>query len=115
MDQQSLGKFRRALKEQRDVLHLRLVLTRESQRLSPSEIKDEGDRGNASTANEMSAIQQTRAQTLLTDINAALDRIDAGTFSECLNCDREISAKRLAAAPWARYCITCQELIDGMK
>ena len=111
MDQQSLSRFRKTLKEQRDAVHLRLAGAREQGRgVSRSEIKDEGDRGSASMASEMSAVQQTQAQALLADINAALDRIDAGTFGQCLNCGCEISAKRLVALPWAPYCITCQEL-----
>jgi DnaK suppressor protein len=44
-------------------------------------------------------------------IGAALGRIDDGTYGECLNCGQEIGPKRLEAIPWARYCITCQELI----
>jgi DnaK suppressor protein len=50
---------------------------------------------------------------LLVAIEATLDRIDAATFGQCLKCGQEIKIKRLDAIPWARYCITCQELIDG--
>ena len=46
---------------------------------------------------------------------SSLTRINEGTFGECLNCGQEINAKRLEAIPWVRYCITCQELIDGTK
>jgi DnaK suppressor protein len=48
---------------------------------------------------------------LLMLVEAALGRINAGTFGECLNCSQEITIKRLTAVPWSRYCITCQELI----
>jgi DnaK suppressor protein len=50
---------------------------------------------------------------LLGAVEAALKRISEGTFGECLNCGQEINAKRLEALPWVRYCISCQELIDG--
>ena len=33
-----------------------------------------------------------------------------GTYGECEGCGEEISAARLKALPWARYCVTCQEL-----
>ena len=29
----------------------------------------------------------------------------------CLECEEPISAKRLDAVPWARYCVACQERI----
>ena len=113
MDKQSLERFRKTLKEQRDALHLRLSSTKKEGSGNRSEIKDEGDRANASLAAEMSVMQQNQAENLLKAVNGALDQIDAGTFGKCRNCDQEIGRKRLEAIPWTRYCITCQELIDG--
>jgi|YNPBryBLVA2012_1023415.scaffolds.fasta_scaffold04515_8 DnaK suppressor protein len=42
-------------------------------------------------------------------VNEALDRIQAGDYGVCLNCDQPIPPKRLDAVPWARYCVKCQE------
>jgi len=49
---------------------------------------------------------------LLRNVRAALDRIENGTFGVCIHCEQEISPKRLAALPWAPYCITCQKAAD---
>jgi RNA polymerase-binding transcription factor DksA len=43
----------------------------------------------------------------LGEINAALERIDKGTFGRCEECSQEISRKRLRAIPFARRCIGC--------
>jgi DnaK suppressor protein len=75
--------------------------------------KDEGDRAVASISREIDASQKSRDRSLLAAVDGALKRIKDGTFGECLNCGQEISAKRLEAIPWVRYCITCQELIDS--
>ena len=48
----------------------------------------------------------------LRQIDAALKRIDDGEFGTCLECEEPISPKRLAAVPWATYCLRCQELDD---
>jgi DnaK suppressor protein len=32
-------------------------------------------------------------------------------FGICMECEEPISAKRLDALPWARYCVSCQEKI----
>ena len=48
----------------------------------------------------------------LRQIDAALKRIDDGEFGTCLDCEEPISPKRLAAVPWATYCLRCQELDD---
>lgn len=44
-------------------------------------------------------------RTLLTEINAALDRIDGGTYGVCVGTGQPIGVARLRARPWAKYCI----------
>jgi DnaK suppressor protein len=48
---------------------------------------------------------------LLREIGNALHRIDQGTYGVCPECEEPISAKRLDAVPWARYCVKCQERV----
>jgi DnaK suppressor protein len=48
----------------------------------------------------------------LTLIDEALLRIDDKEYGSCQNCEKEINPKRLAAIPWARYCLDCQELLE---
>ncbi len=42
---------------------------------------------------------------LLTAIDAALGRIDDGTYGRCERCGEEIEEERLEALPWATLCI----------
>ena len=48
----------------------------------------------------------------LRDARAALRRIQEGSFGICQECDEDIHPKRLAAVPWAMFCIRCQETAD---
>ena len=43
----------------------------------------------------------------LADVDAALAKIDAGTYGTCEDCGTAIPAARIEAVPAARYCITC--------
>lgn len=43
-------------------------------------------------------------------IDEALERLEDEEYGVCQNCETEINPKRLAAIPWARYCLDCQEL-----
>jgi DnaK suppressor protein len=52
-----------------------------------------------------------RAQHQLELVDAALARIDAGTFGACQRCHQPIAAERLDALPWAAHCIECQREI----
>jgi DnaK suppressor protein len=45
----------------------------------------------------------------LKQVDAALDRLATGVFGVCTACGEDISPKRLAAIPWAHWCIVCQE------
>ena len=51
-----------------------------------------------------------RAENQLAQVEAALARLDDGTFGTCRNCGKPIGAERLEALPWAALCIDCQRL-----
>ncbi|HSI97145.1 MAG TPA: TraR/DksA C4-type zinc finger protein [Gaiellaceae bacterium] len=42
---------------------------------------------------------------LIAEIDAALERIDEGTYGICTRCGRPIAAERLEAVPYATLCI----------
>ena len=62
---------------------------------------------------EFAAGALDRQNRMMAQIRAALKRIDDGEFGICLECEEPISPKRLAALPWAGYCLHCQELLDS--
>jgi RNA polymerase-binding protein DksA len=45
---------------------------------------------------------------VLAEIDAALKRIDDGTYGICTNRGEQIPVERLEALPWATLCIDCQ-------
>ncbi|HET9346191.1 MAG TPA: TraR/DksA C4-type zinc finger protein [Candidatus Limnocylindrales bacterium] len=49
-----------------------------------------------------------RNQQHLEQVEAALARLDVGTYGACANCGRPIAPERLEAIPWAAFCIDCQ-------
>jgi DnaK suppressor protein len=53
-----------------------------------------------------------RDSNMLRQIRRALSRIANGTYGVCLHCEEDILPKRMAAVPWAAFCIKCQEQID---
>lgn len=53
-----------------------------------------------------------RESAVLREVHAALQRVHYGSFGTCTDCQWEIGPKRLAAVPWARRCINCQEAAD---
>ena len=48
-------------------------------------------------------------------IDAALARIEAGSYGDCTDCGVSISAARLQASPEAPRCIACQEKLEQQR
>jgi len=61
--------------------------------------------------NVMLAVSENESKQLAL-IDEAVLRIDDDEYGRCQNCLKEINPKRLAALPWARYCLDCQELLE---
>lgn len=61
--------------------------------------------------NVMLAVSENDSRQLAM-IDEALVRIEDDEYGSCQNCEKEINPKRLAAIPWARYCLSCQELVE---
>jgi len=56
-----------------------------------------------------------REQTEFDEIDAALERLRAGTFGLCETCRGDIPIERLRAIPTARRCLTCQGAQEGHR
>ena len=50
---------------------------------------------------------------VLAQIDAALTRIEDGTYGTCTNCGSDIPPGRLEATPWASLCIECKRIAEG--
>lgn len=61
--------------------------------------------------NVMLAVSENESRQLAL-IDQALLRLDDEEYGTCQNCEKQITSKRLAAIPWARYCLNCQELVE---
>jgi RNA polymerase-binding protein DksA len=48
-------------------------------------------------------------QKIVNRIDAALDKIENGTYGNCDTCGKKISKIRLKAVPYAELCVPCQE------
>lgn len=70
------------------------------------------DEGDAMADAERSNLVLGNSRTLLEQVNAALARLDDGTYGYCQRCGKPIDARRLEALPYALYDIDCQEVIE---
>jgi RNA polymerase-binding transcription factor DksA len=63
------------------------------------------DRDSDGVDKEVALVQNEEG--LLEAVNAALSRIEQGTFGKCEGCQGNITTERLEALPYAPLCISC--------
>ena len=54
-----------------------------------------------------------RQHAILDQVEAALDRIDDGSYGRCEDCGQDIARERLDAIPYASLCIRCEERAEA--
>ena len=70
---------------------------------------DFADRANNSYNRELMFSLSDAERKLLIHIEDAYQRLEEGSYGQCIHCEEPIGLPRLKALPWARYCIGCQE------
>jgi DnaK suppressor protein len=109
MTKSDLNKFKKILETKQDELE-RVVRNRDAITIEKS--ADALDEVQHASERELAIRNLDRESNLLRNVRSALRRINDGSFGTCLHCEEEISPKRLAAVPWAPFCIQCQEQAD---
>lgn len=59
---------------------------------------------------DLGVLQSVEAELL--EVQAALERLDAGTYGNCEVCSKPIAEGRLEAMPAARYCVEDQAKVE---
>ena len=87
-------------------------VTREGRELVDESALDVADRAVNSATKEFLFRQVNDRHRMLQLVEAALDRIRDGNFSECLACGGLIGLKPLEAVPRTEYCVACQDKLE---
>ena len=106
--------FRTQLLEERErvqsaIAHLRAdhpgSLDEEIEEMNASPDNHLGETASATVNREIDYTLGENSEQILAEIEAALTRIDDGTYGTCTVCGKEIGPERLGAKPWASLCI----------
>jgi RNA polymerase-binding protein DksA len=71
------------------------------------------DTASATLGREIDYTLGDNAEQVLAEIDAALKRIEDGTYGTCTNCGNEIPRGRLEVNPWASLCIDCKRRAEA--
>ena len=121
MKKRELEQYRQQLNTMRDRLQ-GVVSAVTEQALQPSGGQGESELSNApmhladmGTDEFMHGLNATLLENeehLAAEVQAAIERLDDGSFGVCDNCNQDIATERLQAMPFVRHCVVCAEAID---
>lgn len=77
-----------------------------------SDLPDPGDSSFANLEIDLENAAVTRDITELRAIEAARNRMENGTYGDCVMCETEIPYERLEVQPTAERCAPCQEIYE---
>jgi len=107
--------FRKRLLEERKRVQEAIDYLHEE---NPGSIQDEtqdstadnhpGDMATVTFDRELDYTLEENEGRLLQAIDAALTRMDDGSYGACVSCGQPIGAERLEALPWTTQCIDCK-------
>lgn len=113
-------KLRTALEERRVEIESEMERMADEMRAIGRDQEDEkGGVGNHLADDGSSVMEAERLSTIredvgemLTQIKAALERMDDGSYGTCQRCGKPINPERLEAAPYVAYDIECQTILE---
>lgn len=110
-----MDKFKQILLQQRQEIIDNAEATVNSMLSQAENYPDPTDRASMETDRSFNLRLRERERHLLKKIDAALDRINNGTFGICEHCGDDISQARLEARPVSTLCIRCKTIQEEME
>jgi len=113
LDAREIQFFKTALEAHKAKIERNLSTTSiEMNEMRRNELKDEGDHAAMSleTAVDNAILGQQSKE--LAEIELALGKIKDNLYGTCEMCEEEINVERLKVKNFARFCITCREVVE---
>jgi RNA polymerase-binding protein DksA len=120
MNEKKLGKLRERLEQRKSQIENDVsFMANEMREIGVDQDDENGSLGNHIADDGANVSEAERIVTvtedfqfILAQVNAALERMNEGTYGVCQRCGRPIAVQRLEAFPYVAYCIECQALIE---
>src|SRR3954447_652605 len=107
-----LAILRKALLDARDAIERKRSAHAEIALPTESHLADDMDQASRDQEMGFALLLADKEQSLGTEIEAALKRLDDGSYGVCEGTDEPIGFRRLEARPWTRYSVGYQEQVE---
>src|SRR5215470_589273 len=115
MDKQKLEYFRNLLLEQRRQATEDLRADKSTALEGDDGVEDLGEMSELDLNRSIAFDLAARQTQLIEEIDEALQRIEDGTYGQCVRCGKPLDEERLKAMPTAKYDAECQAAIEAAQ
>lgn len=98
-----------------EVAHALERSVHESHEFSAGEVLDMEDTAFIRMVRELDLADIERDAAEIHDIDAAMERMDDGSYGQCVDCGERIALERLEAYPSAKRCYACQQAVEHAR
>jgi DnaK suppressor protein len=113
MDAETLAKYRECLLTLQQQIEQRVFrLETELSTLEAERDIERMDHAQEEAVNDEMIALDERSRQQVQAIQAALTRIEEGTYGDCARCGEPINPKRLEMLPTTQLCVRCQEQLE---
>ena len=110
MEKKKLDYYKNKLLDARNkILNSGILSNFEDLQINSDELADEADLASSTIHQQVSFSIREKEMNKLRRIDAALERIEEGTYGVCIESGDEIEPKRLETQPWAEFCLEVAE------
>ena len=103
------------LSELRADVHAAEQAKREPTGSSAHEVTDRKDEAAQQSIVDVDGVQEQRHLDAMTEVEAALHRLDNGTYGDCADCGEPIFLRRLQVQPATQRCAPCQAAFEHVR
>lgn len=109
MRKETLNRFKKMFVEEKRKMLFNDKILRDDFSMNADDRFDEIDQATTDMEQSMRMRLCNRETLYVKKVDAALRRIDEGSFGLCDSCEEDIGLKRLEARPTATLCVSCKE------
>lgn len=110
MNKKKIQHFRDKLLHTRNqIINSGILSNFDDLQIKSDDLADEADLATSTISQQVSFSIREKEMTKLKRVDAALARIEEGSFGHCLESGEVIEQKRLETQPWAEFCIEVAE------
>jgi RNA polymerase-binding protein DksA len=116
MNHETMARYRERLLTQQRQLEQRVFrLESELSNMEAERDIERMDHAQEEAVNDEMIALDERSRQQVGEIQAALARMEEGTYGDCGRCGESIDLRRLEIVPTTHYCLTCQEQLEAAR